>query len=80
MALIQKELKAIVEASNSEWVTMKVPLRCFADNGVNFSSINMPFLLYSDEPFEFDIGEIRYVPSGEEVEKEVVDCDIFKSI
>ncbi|OCH18914.1 1,4-beta-D-glucan glucohydrolase [Aliivibrio sp. 1S165] len=80
MALIQKELKAIVEASNSEWVTMKVPLRCFADNGVNFSSINTPFLLYSDEPFEFDIGEIRYVPSGEEVEKEVVDCDIFKSI
>ncbi len=24
--------------------------------------MNTPFLLYSDDPFEFDIGEIRFVP------------------
>ncbi|OCH21761.1 glycoside hydrolase family 3 protein [Aliivibrio logei] len=80
MAPIQKELKAIVEASDSEWVTVKVPLQCFADNGVNFSSVNTPFLLYADEPFQFDIGEIRYVPRDKKATEGVLSCDIFKSI
>ena len=80
MAPIQKELKAIVEASDSEWVTVKVPLQCFADNGGNFSSINTPFLLYADEPFQFDIGEIRYVPRDKKATEGVLSCDIFKSI
>ncbi|MGF1906662.1 glycoside hydrolase family 3 N-terminal domain-containing protein [Aliivibrio salmonicida] len=80
MAPIQKELKTIVEASDSEWVTVKVPLQCFADNGVNFSSINTPFLLYADEPFQFDIGEIRYVPRDKKATEGVLSCDIFKSI
>ncbi|MBB1315000.1 glycoside hydrolase family 3 protein [Aliivibrio sp. SR45-2] len=80
MAPIQKELKAIVEASDSEWVTVKVPLQCFADNGVNFSSVNTPFLLYADEPFQFDIGEIRYVPRDKKATEGVLSCDIFKLI
>lgn len=80
MASIQKELKAIVDASSSEWVTMKVPLHCLADNGVNFSSINTPFLLYSDEPFTFDIGEIRYVPEKDDEKESTFNCDIFKPI
>ncbi len=80
IAPIQKELKAIVEVSESEWVTVKVPLQCFADNGVNFSNINTPFLLYSDEPFQFDIGEIRYVPKEKGITENTMSCDIFKPI
>lgn len=80
MASIQKELQAMVDMSNDKWVTVKVPLRCFADNGVNFSNINTPFLLYSDEPFQFDIGEIRYVPKGEKAAKSMMSCDLFKPI
>jgi len=58
-------------------------LSCLAENGLDFSDLNTPLLLYSDEPFDFDIGEVRYVPESQQVDdKRALDlsCGLFNKI
>ncbi|MUK93424.1 glycoside hydrolase family 3 protein [Aliivibrio fischeri] len=80
IAPIQDALQTALATSNNEWITLRVPLRCFSENGVNFSNINTPFLLYTDEAFEFDIGDIRYVPGVNKQNAAEISCDLFKPI
>ncbi|KAA8678472.1 glycoside hydrolase family 3 protein [Vibrio gigantis] len=80
MASIKEPLQKALINSEEQWTRIKVPLKCLAKSGVDFSNMNTPFLLYSDEPFEFDIGEIRFVPRKVDEAKDSLKCGIFKRI
>jgi beta-glucosidase len=42
--------------------TFKIPLACFHTAGADFSQVNTPFLLYTDQPFEFTFANVRWLP------------------
>lgn len=56
-----------------QWHTVKIPLSCFAQNGMNFTQTNTPFLLYSEAPWSFDIANIRWVPASED-SSDILQC------
>lgn len=80
---IEKELSKALLNRDGPWLTVKVPLSCLAENGVDFSDLNTPFLLYTDEPFDFDIGEVRYVPERLQTDDQsalTLSCRLFDKI
>lgn len=48
--------KAIPEG---RWVRVGIPLRCFAEAGVDFSRITSPLVLLTDKPFTLTIKDLR---------------------
>lgn len=48
--------KAIPEG---RWVRVGIPLRCFAEAGVDFSRITSPLVLLADKPFTVTIKDLR---------------------
>jgi len=40
--------------------TLKIPLRCFADQGVEFTAVDTPFALDTDRPFVARLADIRW--------------------
>ncbi|MFA0412942.1 glycoside hydrolase family 3 N-terminal domain-containing protein [Vibrio renipiscarius] len=80
VASIQESMQKALMNADKEWIRIKVPLRCLEEKGVDFSNVNTPFLLYSDEPFEFDIGEVRLVPKSLDNGKGHLQCEIFNPI
>ena len=80
IAPISEFLEQVSNGDKGEWLTIRIPLECFANQGVNFSDVNTPLLIYADEAFSFDIGEIRYVPHQEsEDDLNTMSCDLFES-
>ncbi|MBN9742334.1 beta-glucosidase [Amycolatopsis sp. A1MSW2902] len=43
--------------------TVKIPLSCFA-SGLDFESIDTPFLVYTDGPFSASFANVRWSPGG----------------
>lgn len=76
---INKVLPDPSAANESNWTTIKVPLSCFVDEGMNFSLVNTPFLFYSTEAVEFNVGEIRYVPRTVDAAEDAISCDTLKA-
>lgn len=87
---VQADLGAVLSQiedldEDKPWSTIKVPLRCLADSGLEFSNLNTPLLIYSDDPFSFRIGEVRYAPGALSEESDnkrniIMSCDAFQSI
>lgn len=75
---INKVLPAATSATESAWTTIKVPLSCFVDEGMDFSIVNTPFLLYSTEAVEFNLGEVRFVPNSVDPAEDAVSCSTLK--
>ncbi|WP_417696928.1 glycoside hydrolase family 3 N-terminal domain-containing protein [Psychromonas sp.] len=75
---INKALPEASTANESNWTTIKVPLSCLVDEGMDFSIVNTPFLLYSTEAVEFNLGEIRYVPSSIDTAADAISCDALQ--
>jgi beta-glucosidase len=75
---INKVLPAVTPEGETNWTTVKVPLQCLKNEGMEFSMLNTPFLLYSEEAVEFNLGEIRYVPRSVDVAEDAVSCDDLK--
>jgi len=75
---INKVLPAATLAGETNWRTVKVPLECLVDEGMDFSLVNTPFLIYSEEAVEFNLGEIRYVPRSVDAAEDAVSCDVLK--
>ena len=48
------------QANLNEWSTIKIDLAEFADRGLDFGQISAPFLIYSPDAFEFDIGRVVF--------------------
>ena len=46
-------------------LTLKIPLRCYADQGVNFASVGNATRITSDGPFEIALRKIELQPVGE---------------
>ncbi|MCG7587132.1 putative glycoside hydrolase, partial [Photobacterium sp. OFAV2-7] len=64
----------VLPAVSDEWTTMKFALSCFADEGMEFSMLNTPFLLTTSGEMAFDLGEVRYVPRSLDKATDEVDC------
>ncbi|WP_434362539.1 exo 1,3/1,4-beta-D-glucan glucohydrolase [Parasalinivibrio latis] len=74
---IYKVLPAPTGANESQWTTIKIPLQCFADEGMSFPTLNTPFLIYAEQAVEFNLGEIRYVPRSIDPATDAIDCTVF---
>ena len=45
-----------------EWTVLSVDLKCFADNGADFSRIDVPFLLMTHGKFQVSTADIAIMP------------------
>jgi beta-glucosidase len=59
---------------STEWTTVKVPLACFAENGVDYQNLNTAFLFYTDGQAQFDLGNIRMVPKSVDPADDALSC------
>ena len=75
---INKVLPAATAEGETNWTTIKVPLQCLVDEGMDFSLVNTAFLMYSEDAVEFNLGEIRYVPRSVDAAEDAVSCDDLK--
>ncbi len=74
---INKVLPAPSGANETKWTTIKIPLQCFADQGMAFSILNTPFLIYTDDAVEFNLGEVRFVPNSVDPADDAIACSVF---
>ena len=44
--------------------TVKIPIGCFALNGLDLTNVNTPFLIYTEGPFQASFTNIRWVPGA----------------
>lgn len=65
---------------STEWTTMKVPLACFAENGVDYQNLNTAFLFYTDGQAQFDLGNIRMVPKSVDPADDALSCSDLAGI
>lgn len=55
-------LKPILEAyPQDEWITLPIPLRCFAQKGTDLSKMNTPLHLQTKGKFQLVLGEVRLI-------------------
>lgn len=47
-------------SNESHWTTIRIPLSHFEDAGADLSIVSSPFLIFSEEPVRFTLGNIRY--------------------
>ena len=72
--VLNKHLPAV----SSKWTTMKVPAKCFVDNGMKYNNLNAPFLVFTEGKAEFDLGNIRLVPKSVDPAPEALKCSQLK--
>ncbi|MDX1301418.1 glycoside hydrolase family 3 protein [Photobacterium sp.] len=68
------KINNVLPAVSTEWTTMKFALSCFAEEGMEYSMLNTPFLLTTTGEMAFDLGEIRFVPRSLDAASDEVDC------
>jgi beta-glucosidase len=44
--------------------TVKIPIACFADKGLDLEIVNTPFLVYTEGAFSVSFANVRWVPKG----------------
>ncbi len=44
--------------------TIKIPLQCFSEAGTDFSQVNIPFLVFTDQAFQFSFANVRWSPNA----------------
>jgi len=59
------------------WSTIKIPLSCFSDNGMDYSLLNNAFLITTTGEMDFDLGEVRFVPRSLDNSTEPLNCNHF---
>lgn len=68
------KLNDFLPANSTEWSTIKVPLVCFKDGGVNYRNLNTPFMFFTDGEAKFDLGNIRIVPKSVDAADDALSC------
>ena len=53
---------------------MKVPLACFAENGMDYQNMNTAFLLFTGGEAQFDLGNVRIVPKSVDAADDGLTC------
>ncbi|MCG6201097.1 glycoside hydrolase family 3 protein [Psychromonas antarctica] len=56
------KINRFLPAVSDYWATIKIPLSCFAKQGMDYSILNTALLISTAGEMEFDLGEIRFVP------------------
>lgn len=69
--IINKQLPKVSDT----WTTMKIPLKCFAGNGMNYERLNTPLLFFTNGKAEFDLADIRLVPKRVDAAEGALSCD-----
>lgn len=67
----------VLPKPSSDWSTIKIPVQCMVETGMSYQMMNTPFLIYTAEAINFDIGAIRYVPQPEGLPKDAIPCTTF---
>jgi len=44
--------------------TVKIPIGCFAEAGLDLTAVNTPFLVYTEGAFQASFANIRWVPGA----------------
>ena len=57
--------KAVLALPLHARATLRIPLQCYVDQGVDFSGIESPFAIDTDRPFTAAIANIRWQVGGE---------------
>jgi molecular chaperone DnaK len=53
--------------------TVKLPLRCFVNGGLDPKRVNTPFLVYTDQPFDATFSDVRW-EVGAATDKDATSC------
>ena len=56
--------KAVLALPLHAKATLRIPLQCFADQGVDFAGVDSPFSIDTDRPFVATIADIRWQVGG----------------
>ena len=72
------QINRILPPPSEQWTTIKVPLKCFEQAGMSFQRMSTPFLIFSEQSVEFDLGRVRLVPNSDTQTQEV-DCSALLS-
>ena len=59
----------------NEWKTIKIPLSCFAQQGMDYSLLNSAFLMTTAGQMNFDLGEIRFIPRSLDKAEDALSCN-----
>ena len=59
---LSEYLPAFNPSTESTWKTIKIPLSKFYEAGADFLNLSSPFLIYSEHPVRFRLGNIRFQP------------------
>lgn len=70
------KISKVLPKPSNKWTTMKVPLKCFKEAGMNFQKMNTPFLIFSEDAAEFELGKIRFVPNKDGLPDDAVKCSM----
>jgi hypothetical protein len=44
--------------------TIRIPLSCFTDAGLDATKVDTPFLVYTEQPFDATFADIRWEPGA----------------
>lgn len=75
----QVELNKVLPAVSTEWSRLKIPLKCFAEQGMNHAAMNTPLLFLTGGAAQFDLGNVRIVPKSVDVATDAVACADLKA-
>ena len=78
--LAEVKLNDFLPANSTEWSTMKVPLACFAENGMDYQNLNTAFLFFTGGEAQFDLGNIRMVPKSVDAAADALTCEALAGI
>ncbi|MGL5661428.1 MAG: glycoside hydrolase family 3 N-terminal domain-containing protein, partial [Aeromonas sp.] len=70
----QLKINKVLPAPSNTWKTIKVPLACFKNEGMFFQKMNTPFLMFSEDATEFDLGNIRFMPNAHGLPADAIAC------
>ncbi|WP_245923150.1 glycoside hydrolase family 3 protein [Leucothrix arctica] len=75
--MAQIKINDFLPAVSNKWSTLKIPLSCFADNGMEYQKMNTPFLLFTAGKAQFDLGNVRLVPKSVDAASDALNCKVL---
>ncbi|UJF18680.1 glycoside hydrolase family 3 C-terminal domain-containing protein [Vibrio sp. SS-MA-C1-2] len=72
------KINKVLPAVDTGWTTIKVPVECLVENGMAYQMMNTPFLLFSTDAVEFNVGAVRMVPQPDGMPEDAVSCQSMR--
>ena len=68
------KINRVLPAPGDDWKTIKVPLACLVETGMVYQMMNTPFLFFTTDAVEFNLGAVRMVPQPNGIPNDAVTC------